>query len=72
VPAPRRPLATDLALVLALKCALLAALWFAFVREARVPVDAERTAVALTGARRCAHGPSAAVSRAQTGDRHAQ
>lgn len=41
------PLARKLALVLVLKLALLFGLWWGFVREQRVYVDADRVAVQL-------------------------
>jgi hypothetical protein len=42
-----KPLATKLALVLLLKLALLLALWWGFVREQRVTVDAQSVATQL-------------------------
>ncbi len=40
-----------LAIVLAIKLAVLTGLWWGFVRDQRVPVDTERAASQLLGAR---------------------
>ncbi len=51
-----KPLARNLALVLLLKLALLLALWWGFVREQRVPVDADKIAAQLLQAVTSAEG----------------
>jgi hypothetical protein len=60
-----RKLLREIVVVVVLKLAVLALLWNAFVRDARVPVDAARVASQLSAA------PSSPAS-ATTGDRHGQ
>jgi hypothetical protein len=60
----QRWLRRDIAVVLAVKLLILAALWFAFVRGREVTVDAERAAGLL--------GAAAHTSASSEGKRHGQ
>ena len=46
-----RSLTRKLAIALAIKLVVLSGLWWGFVREQRVPVDTDRTAVQMLGSR---------------------
>ncbi|MBU6259010.1 MAG: hypothetical protein KGJ30_17780 [Burkholderiales bacterium] len=49
MPAPDPRLRRHLAITIVVKLLLLALLWWAFVRDAGVPVDAERAAAHIAG-----------------------
>ncbi len=57
--ATRDPLARHLAIAVALKLAALAVLWWAFVRDERVGVDADRAAAHLGASVEASASPSA-------------